>query len=152
VPAAGGQALHLGAPADVQRPHALGPVELVGGEGEEIGAHGFNINRDLAHRLHGIGMQVNVSIRCQPAHLFQGLNSSDLIVGMHYGYEYGVRADGPLQLGQLDQALTVYGQVGHGEALPLQAVAGLQNGRMLDLAGDDVPARIAVFVGYAPQS
>lgn len=94
-------------------------------------------------------MQIDLPLHGQPANMLQGLDSSDLVVGMHYRNEYAVRTDGPLQVGDLHQPLRIEGQVGYGKALFLQAAAGLQYGRMLNAADDDMPAQMAALAGYA---
>ena len=141
MPAALHYALQLRAPANVERTHAFGPVELVGGKGEQIDTQGIYVRGNLAHALHGIGMQVDVLLRSQPADLLQRLDGSDLVVGMHDGDENGVGANGRLQGGEIDQALAGHGQIGDLKALLLQFAAGLQDGRMLDAGGDDMFAR-----------
>lgn len=95
------------------------------GEGEHIDTQGIQIHRDLARALHRVRMQIDLPLPGQPANMLQGLDSSDLVVGMHYRNEYGVRTDGPLQVGGLLQPLRIDRQVGYGKALLLQAAAGL---------------------------
>ena len=98
----------------------------------------IDINRHLSESLNCIGMEQNAVFFCNFTDLFDGLNGSDLVVGKHHRDQDGVRADGFFQFIQLDNTVFIHIQVGNLKALFLQPLAGMQNGMMLNLAGDDV--------------
>ena len=49
--------------ANVQRADTLGRVEFVSGERKQIHAEYFYIERNFSGRLHGVGVEINVTLR-----------------------------------------------------------------------------------------
>ena len=47
---------HARAAADVDGAHALGPVQLVARDGQQVDVHGVDVEGDLAHRLRWAAM------------------------------------------------------------------------------------------------
>ena len=84
VPSSLGNGRDLAALSDVEGSHALGAVELVSGDGEQVDPQGAHVHGDLAHALHGIGVQVDVFVCGDFADILYGLNGTDLVVGVHH--------------------------------------------------------------------
>ena len=138
--------LKLHATAHVQKPDALGPVNLVGGRRQHIDAQLVHVDGLVAEGLHRVGVEDDVRFVGSLRQLANRLDGADLVVGEHDGDQDGVRADGRLEILHAHEAVLVHGQVGHLEALALQRLAGVQHGVVLDGARDDV----APFGGVGP--
>jgi len=131
-------------PAKVERPHALGAINLVPGEGHEPDPHPVHINRDLPQRLRGISVERHAFLLADTPNLLERLHDADLVVDGHDGDEPGVWADGVLELREVDQAVAAHGEVGDLESFLLQVAAGVEDALVLGLRGDDVAAAVAV--------
>ena len=105
------------------------------GQGQHINVHLLNIYRDMAHGLHGVGVEGNAPFPAQCADLFYGLDGADLVVGKHHRDKCGVGPDGGLHILQTDNAVFVHVQQGDIKALPLKLVQRVQYCVMLKLGG-----------------
>ena len=88
--------------------------------------------------LYSIGVKQNAMLLCDLANLFDRLDGSDLVVCKHNGNENGSRADSLLQLISFQNAVLVYIDLRNLETMVLQPLTGMQNGMVLDLAGNDM--------------
>ena len=145
------QPLQAHAMAHVQRADALGRVELVARQAQKVDVLGLHVDLHVADGLHRVGVEQHAVPLRHRRQLRDGLDGADLVVGVHDGHQHGVRADSRLQLLRRHQAVAVHGQVGDLEALLLQLLAGVQDGVVLKVGGDDVPALFDIGVGRAPQ-
>ena len=75
---------------DVQQPHPLGPVELVGRGAQEIDVELIRRKREMAEGLDGVGMETDAPLAGEPADLGDRLDRPDLVVGVHDGDENGL--------------------------------------------------------------
>ena len=91
--------------AAIEHARALGPVELVGGEREHINIVVDYVDGDVTHGLDGVGMEGDLCLAADGAYLPYGLNGAYLVVGIHYGDEAGIGADGRLYLVGGDHAV-----------------------------------------------
>ena len=64
---------------------------------------------------------------------------------MHDGNQHSARPKRGPHVVRRDQAVKPNGEVGDFDSLAFQLLAGIQNGRVLDLARDDVRGTIATF-------
>ena len=71
------------AAAHIQRAHALRAVELVAGEREHVDIHRVHVDRDLAHGLHGVGVEEDALLVAELADLRDRLDHADLVVREH---------------------------------------------------------------------
>src|SRR5437868_15395247 len=69
--------------ASNERPCSDGTTELVSGEGHEIDGENIEIDRNLAHGLHRIGMNQRATSVDNPSDLAQGFDHARLVVGEH---------------------------------------------------------------------
>src|SRR5262249_26097761 len=74
---------HLRPPADVERGHALGPVDLVSGEGHETDTHRVHVDGDLSEGLNGVDVQRHPALARDGPDLGDRLDRTDLAVGVH---------------------------------------------------------------------
>ena len=124
--------------ADVQGAHPFGPVELVGRQGEHVDLLRPHVDGQVPGSLDGIGVEGDLPGPADRPDLPDGLDGADLIVGVHDGDQTGVLGDGRLHLLGGDAAVCVDVQQGHGEALLLQFLEGVQDGVVLKGGGDDM--------------
>ena len=130
---------HLRALADEQSGHALGTVDLVTGERQEVDAEGVEVDRDLAEGLDGVHVKGDPALPRDLPDLARRLDGPDLGVGVHDGDQDGVGPHGAPDGVGIDQAGGVDGEVGHLEAERLEVLARPQHRVVLDPRGDDVP-------------
>src|SRR5699024_4480 len=125
-------------PADVQSAHALGAVELVGGQAEHINVLGLHINGQMPHRLNGIGVEYHPGLLADFADFRNGQNRADFVVGVHGGNEARVLPDGVLYLLGLHIVPLFHGQQGDLKAFLFQLFQGVKHGVVLKSGGNDV--------------
>ena len=67
-------------------------MNLVSADGQEVNIQVLGYDSELTIALNRICMEYNLWIEAldYPSCFFQRLDGSDLIVGVHYGYQYGV--------------------------------------------------------------
>ncbi len=137
------------AAADVQRADALGAVDLVAGEREQVDVVRLHVDGDLADGLHGVGVEDDALLVAELADLGDGLDDADLVVRVHDADEDGLVVHGALQVFDVDEAVGLHGQVGDAVAGLFEALAGVERGLVLGDLGDDVVAALAVHLGDA---
>jgi hypothetical protein len=71
------------AAANIQRAHALRPVDLVAGEREQVDVVGLHVDGNLADGLHGVGVEDDALLVAELADLGDGLDDADLVVRVH---------------------------------------------------------------------
>ena len=125
---------------DIQRADALGSVEFVAGHGEQVDAQVVHLDGDLADGLGTVAVHQGAVAVGDFSDLGDGLDGTDLVVGVHDGDQRRFRRDGLLNLSSVNHAVLVDRQVGGAEPVRLQVAADLGHGRMLDRRGDDVVA------------
>ena len=129
---------HLGSAANVERRHALGPVDLVRGARQKVDPPALEINGNLAERLDGVHVEGDaVGARDGPDG-GNGLDRPHLAVGVHHADGEGVGPEGALDVIGIDHAVFVHRQIRHGDAESLQGLGRAQHGVMLDPGGDEV--------------
>ena len=93
--AAGEDRLHPRAALDPERARALRPVELVRRERQQIDAERAHVDRNLADRLHGVGVHQRAALVRDRRELRDRLNRADLVVRVHDRDERRVVGDAP---------------------------------------------------------
>ena len=148
----GGEGFQPG--ADVQRARALGAVDLVAGNGDQVRAQTLGLEGHLQEALDRIGVEngIGAELAHQLRHLGDGHDRAGLVVDHHDGHQEGVLAQGGLQVCQGDAALTVGLEVGDLKALPFQLLHGVEDGVVLHGGGDDVLVFLAEPLGRGKQS
>ena len=125
--------------ANIEESYALGTVELVGGEAQEVNAEVSHVDFQQAGRLD----RVRVDGDCpppslglffyEPCDLLDWLYRADLVVRHHDAYEYRLVGDGGGDLVGGYQAVSVHRKVGDVEAELLQLMTGVQHRVVLDV-------------------
>ncbi len=112
------------------------------GDGQQIAANLLYVQRNLACRLHRVGMEVHVSFRRNLANLAHRLQHARLIVRQDDADQLRLRTQRPPHIIGIDQRPPIHRQVRHRATHLFQALAGVQHGMVLDRRGDDVIARL----------
>ena len=97
----------LDAGAHVERAHALGRVELVAGEAQEVDAQLAHVHPDLAGRLRRVRVHQDPALVGEARDLGDRLDRSDLVVRVHDADEDRLRGEGRRDVGRVDPALLV---------------------------------------------
>jgi len=122
----------------VERTDALGSIELVAGERQQVDAERIDVERDLAGRLGRVGMhQAAVGAR-QPGDLGDRLEGADLVVGVHHRDQCRVRAQRRRDVGRRDAARRIDADDRDVPTEFAQMQRRLHHGRMLDGTDYDV--------------
>jgi len=72
------------------------------------------------------------------ANLRDGFERADFVVRRHHADQHGIRAQGVLHLRGSHEAVRIHREIRHLPTLRFQPLAGVQNGVMLNLRGDDM--------------
>ena len=129
---------HAGAAFDEERTDTLGGVELVAGEREQIELKRFHVDGNFSGGLHGVGVEIDVGFRGDAANLRERLDGAEFVVGVHDGDEHGFRANGLAQVVEINEAVAIHGEIGDGDTLFFESLAGIEDGFVFDGGGDDV--------------
>ncbi len=126
-------------------PHALGALDLVGGERDQVCTQGFDIDGHPCRGLYSVEVHARARSGADALdEVSHWLDRADLVVGE-------LQADQDRLVGQrrcevvgIDLAVTVHGQLPHLEAVLLKQQTGFQHGLVLDGGRDDaVPLGLA---------
>ena len=90
-------------------------------------------------------MEEHARFLCNSAYIGHWLQRADLVAGVHDRNQHGARPKRGPHVVRRDQAVKPNGEVGDFDSLAFQLLAGIQNGRVLDLARDDVPRAISTL-------
>ena len=93
------------------------------GDRKQIAADALYIDRNLARRLHRVGMEVDIGFGGDFADLFDRLQHTGFIVGHHDGDEPGIRPQRAANVVRIDQAPAVHRNVGDFAAGRFQMLA-----------------------------
>ena len=75
---------HPRAAPDPERAGAFRAVELVRRQRQQIDAERLDVDRDLAHRLHGVGVHERAVLVCDRGQFRDRLDGADLVVRVHH--------------------------------------------------------------------
>ena len=124
---------------DEKSPDALGAVELVRAEAEEIHRDLAHVHRDLPDGLRGVRVEKDAVFPAQGGKLLDRENQARFVVGPHDGDKRrAVGMDVGLQGIPVDDTVAVQRQVSHLDAQLFQVLAGVRNAGMLDGSRDDL--------------
>jgi hypothetical protein len=124
----------------------------VGGDRGEIDLEPIDVQREGANALGGVGMEDDAVAAGDGTDLGEWLDGADLVVGVHDRDQDGPCGEGLLDLGGVNAADAVDGQVGDREAGLLEVGADGQHRLVLDRRGDQVIAVRAQRHGCALDS
>ena len=132
-----------------KRAHALRSVNLVRRDRRQIDVVLNHVERNLADRLHRVGVEQHAALMAQRADFADRLQHANLVVGGHDRDQDRLVIHGALQVVEIDPAILLHRQIGDAEAVLLQPLAGVEHRLVLGGLGDDVIALFAVHLGDA---
>ena len=126
----------------VEQPHALRPVELVAGHAHQIEGLDTDVERDLARRLRGVGMEDDPARMAAPGDLGERGDYADLVVGGHDRDEARVVPQGVVEIGERKAPFLVHGKLGYRPTASGERTTRIEHRGMLGRDGDEM-ARLA---------
>ena len=128
----------LHAPADIQKADSLGTVEFMSACAEHVNMQLIHVDGNLSECLHRIRMEQDAVFLRDLSDLPDRLDGADLIIRKHNGNQDRILPNGSPKLFQIHQSGFVHIQICHLIALLFQVFTGMQNGMMLNFAGNDM--------------
>ena len=110
----------------------------MGGQAQHINVLFLDVDFQMAHSLHGIGVEGYASFLTNRADLRDRQHGADFVIGVHGGDQAGVGADGVFDLLGGDVVVILHVQIGDLKAFLFQLCQGVQHGVVLKSGGDDV--------------
>ena len=139
------------AAADVERADTLGAVDLVAGEREDVDVVGVTLTGILPTAwTASVWKRTPFSWQSSPISRMGWMTPISLLAYMmETRMVCCLRADGALEVFEVDEAVGLDGQVGDAVARLFELLAGVEHGLVLGDLGDDVVAALAVHLGDA---
>ena len=137
--------------ANVKNANALGRVELVRGEGEQVDSIALDVDRNFADCLRSIDVEEHAALLGELADFGDGLNHPNFVVGVHDGDEDRFGREGELQIIELDAPVARDRQVSDFAAGLFEMLADVEHGLVLGDLGDYVAALLTIGLGDAFQ-
>jgi len=132
------EGLEAGAAAGVEDADALGRVELVSGDAEQMAADGLDVDGDLSGSLHRVGVEGDLGFGGDFSDGFDGLDDAGFVVGHHDADELCVGLEGAVNIEGIDDAGGGNGKEGDVDAAVPGLVGGVEDGVVLDSGGNEV--------------
>ena len=132
----------------VQRSHALRPVDFVRAHRHQIDVVLYDVDRNLAHGLHPVGMEQDAFLMRDFADFADRLDHADFVVGIHERNQDRLVRDRIAQHVQIHQTVAFHRQIAYAVAVLFELLASVQHRFMLGRYGDDVIALFRVHLGY----
>ena len=138
---------------DIECADALGGVDFMAADADQIRAQRFGREGDLQKGLHRVGVQqrAGAALAQQPCDRGNVRHAAGLVVDHHQRDERGVPAQRGADVLGADRAGRVRLQARDLPALLLQQIEAFPHGVVLDERGDDVPSRALRRLGAAEQ-
>ena len=124
--------------ADIESTDALLSVYLVSRQREHINALLVDVYLNMTNSLNGVGVEKDLLFLAYCSYLINRLDSTYLVVCVHYGDQSCILADSLSHVLGVDETLVAYGDVCHLKALLFKVFAGMKNCMMLKHRGNDV--------------
>ena len=122
----------------VESTDPLRPVEFVSRNAQQIDVVGLNIERNLADRLRGIGVEDHTAVATNPANFGDWVNRSDLVIRGHDRAEQRFVREGVGDRLGRNQSVFVTGNQGRLPALSRQPLNWVEDGPVLGDGGYQV--------------
>src|SRR5680860_1388235 len=122
----------------IERSAAFGTVELMTTERQEIYAQFSDVQRELPHCLHSVGVEKDFCFLGYAPYFSNRLDGAHFVVCLHHGKQDGVRADGFPHVLRIHQAVFVDREPCDLVALLLYVPHRLETSVVFDGAADNV--------------
>jgi hypothetical protein len=121
----------------------------VGRDAQQVDPHLLDVDRHLADRLHGVGMEDDALLLAHPADVLDGLERADLVIRRHDRHEDRFVGDRSADLLGVHLPVLVHRQIRDLEALAFQPLARVDDRLVFRQLGNDVITLLAVHGGDA---
>ncbi len=128
--------------AHVERAGAFRAVHLVRGQRGHVDVERLRVERELADRLRGVGVERHAARAAERADRGDVLHGADFVVAVHDADEDGVGGEGGGEFVEVDEALAVDREAGDPVAILCQASTRIEDGLVLRRRRDDVSALV----------
>ena len=137
------------AAANVERANALGAVNLVRGDREQVDIVFLHVDGNLADGLHSVGREKDAVLFGDFADFLNGIDDANFVIGVHDGNQNCFWRNGFAHVFGIDATVFFDRQIGDFKALFFEALAGIENRLVLDGLSNDVIALFAIHFGDA---
>ena len=128
----------------IERADSLRPMQLMPGKRKEIDLRRFQIDRNLADRLHSVGMKQSACLMRETRQFFDGKQRAGLVVRPHRRDDRGLRPQRRAKGVEIDAPARVDANEMDGDAASfLQMFDERQDRGVLDGGGHDLVATLA---------
>ena len=131
-------------PPNVKSTHTLWGIKFVTRQRQVIHLHHAHIHFHLARRLHCITMKQDFALTAQFRNFLNRKQHARFVVCPHQRHDRCLVGDCVLQVGHVQQSVTIHRQASDATTLFFQRLAMIQNRGMFDSRS----GRYAVFAGF----
>ena len=135
---------HARLAANVESADALGAVYLVRGQAHQIDLKLLRVDDELARRLRCVAVKEHAAFAANIADGFDVLHNADFVIDGHHGHERRIRADGCLEVFEVDEAIFLHIEVGDFIPFGFKMAHAVQNSLVFRLDRDEVLALVAI--------
>src|SRR5260221_12712976 len=128
--------------------NTFGHIRLVGGKREQISVEVRNIERKSPASLDGINMERYLFRTTNAANFCDRFNGTNLVIGVHNGYEGGLISNCPTDIIGSNTPISVHREIGSFETETLQVLACMQDSVMFDGCGNNMVAFLLRSKGH----
>ena len=123
---------------DPERARPLGPVELVRRERQQIDAERPRVDRNLRHRLHGVGVEERAARVRERRQFGNRLDGADFVIGVHHRDERRLVGQRRLERGRRDDPAGVDRQQRRAPAAACERLERVEHRLVLDRRGNQM--------------
>ena len=109
----------------------------------------IDIDRNLADRLHAVGVEQDALLAADFPDLGDRLDHADFVIGVHDGDQDRLVGDRFAQHVEIDQPVALHRQISDPIAVLLELLAGIEHRFVLGGRGDDVIAFFGIHLRHA---
>ena len=126
---------------DIEHAHALGRIDLVAGQREQVDPEPVDVQVEKARGLNGVRVDRDTPRAARARDLGHRLDGADLVIGEHDADEARVGPEGRDQGRRIDDAVLGHRHVCHLDApVLLEGAGGAQHRAVLDRRRDEMPS------------
>src|SRR6266853_660731 len=127
-----------GSATNVQSADALGRIQCMSGNREQIHAERVDVDGNFTCGLHSVGVEINVGFLGDAADFLEWLDGAELVVGVHDGDENGFGPDGSAKVAEINLTVGASCKVSEANAALFERLASVEDSFMFDGAGNDM--------------
>src|SRR6266849_2922894 len=137
------------AAANIKRTDALGTIDLVAAQGQQVDVVLLDVDRNLANGLDAVHREEDTVLLGQLADFRHRVDDANFVVGVHDGNQDGLGRNGLAHIFWIDPAVALHREISHLKTVLFQAFTRVQHRLVLDGLRDDVVALLTEHLGDA---